>query len=328
MGTRVTVVNGSTYTGVYAADGSINVVVLVAPAGWEGVYHDCGAFNVVMSSDQSLYHASGAYNAVDEGGGVYSFGMFRTNGVSNLDPDALSVIIRMTTPPNNPRAQAISRLVTTLKGAGLWTKTDVLYVLAAADSQAALLNWKSAFYTAAVGGGAPVFTADRGYTGNGTSTFLSTGFSPATLPAGLILSQNSAHLGAYVLTAGTTNGSEAGSPDNRSKIRCRPTASGASGSMSTTTGVTVVAAGTLPLHGCVVRRDAANQHAFSNGALGASGANTSAGLPTALEILRSVASYTDRQVAAVHAGGALSDAEVLAYRNALLVYLQTVGAAA
>ena len=77
MATRVTVVDGSTRTGVYADDGSINVVIRDGSTRI-GVYHPCGAFNVVVNTDKKISHASGAYNAEDLGGGYYAFGMWRS----------------------------------------------------------------------------------------------------------------------------------------------------------------------------------------------------------------------------------------------------------
>lgn len=82
MATKVTVVNGSTRTGVYAKDGSINVVIRNGSTR-TGIYHPCGAFNIVVVSDLSkgLYHPSGAYNAVLLPSGQYRFGMWSGTGL-------------------------------------------------------------------------------------------------------------------------------------------------------------------------------------------------------------------------------------------------------
>ena len=77
MATRVTVVDGTTLTGIHGPNNSINVVLrsgLVFPV---GIYHPCGAYNVVLVTElTSVQHPSGAYNALDQGGGYFSFGLF------------------------------------------------------------------------------------------------------------------------------------------------------------------------------------------------------------------------------------------------------------
>jgi hypothetical protein len=50
---RVTVVDGLTATGLYAADGGLNVVI--EPAGLTGVYHPCGALNVKDATLETTY---------------------------------------------------------------------------------------------------------------------------------------------------------------------------------------------------------------------------------------------------------------------------------
>lgn len=79
-------------------------------------------------------------------------------------PQALSLFSRMTTPPTTPRKVAINDLIVALIADGIWTLLDALYVFAAADSQAALLNWVAGNAAGTIGG--PGFTADQGFDGN------------------------------------------------------------------------------------------------------------------------------------------------------------------
>lgn len=59
---RVTVVSGSTLTGLYAADGSYNVVVVSSSATPVGLYHTCGAIRVVeTASGLGVYAPNGAW---------------------------------------------------------------------------------------------------------------------------------------------------------------------------------------------------------------------------------------------------------------------------
>jgi len=89
--------------------------------------------------------------------------------------EARALFARMTTPPSNARKAQIAKLIRSIKKAGVWSQLDVLYVFAAADSQAALLNWKGSVFNATNNGAA--FAPDRWFTGNGTSAYIATGFS-------------------------------------------------------------------------------------------------------------------------------------------------------
>ena len=58
---NVTQVDGSTYTGVYAADGSYNVVV--DDVSNFGVMHPCGAYRINSSDGTTYYDPTGAIYA-------------------------------------------------------------------------------------------------------------------------------------------------------------------------------------------------------------------------------------------------------------------------
>lgn len=92
--------------------------------------------------------------------------------VDPFRPETRALLARMTTPPSQERAALIDRTIRALIDAGLWTKADVIYFMAAHDAQAARLNWKGATYDASVQSGSPSFSADLGYR-NGA---LATGF--------------------------------------------------------------------------------------------------------------------------------------------------------
>lgn len=115
-----------------------------------------------------------------------------------VNSEAAALVARMTTPPVGSRKMLIDTLVGSLKTTGIWAKLDALYIMAAADSQAAKLNWiSSSFNLTAVS--APTFTVDRGFAGNGTSSYLDTGFDATTAPSAKFI-LNSAHLGVYIET--------------------------------------------------------------------------------------------------------------------------------
>lgn len=132
------------------------------------------------------------------------------------DPDALALFARMAVEPDDQRKRDINNLVVALKAAGVWEKFDCFYVMAAHDAQAARLNWIEDVYDLQAFN-SPVFTVDRGYTGDGASAYLSTGFNAAT--AGGAYALDDAHLGVWGLTSTT-------SPTNQFDIGARASASG------------------------------------------------------------------------------------------------------
>jgi hypothetical protein len=60
-----------------------------------------------------------------------------------VNAEATALIARMTIAPNARRKRAIDTLIGALKTAGVWTKLDTFYVMAAHDAASARLNWIS-----------------------------------------------------------------------------------------------------------------------------------------------------------------------------------------
>jgi len=73
------------------------------------------------------------------------------------------------------------QLVTDLKTAGVWDKLDVFYVFATdGDSDYATLNWKAPSSHQVTKVNSPTFTADIGFRGNASSSYLNTNYTPST----------------------------------------------------------------------------------------------------------------------------------------------------
>ena len=87
-----------------------------------------------------------------------------------------ALVAAITVEPTRLRTFLVDDLVTALIGAGVWDKLDGLYLFAAADSQAALLNWINPASTAASAVNSPTFTADQGFTGDGAASYVDAGF--------------------------------------------------------------------------------------------------------------------------------------------------------
>lgn len=138
------------------------------------------------------------------------------SGQVAYDLDALALFTRFTTPPTFARKAAINALIVALKTAGIWSKLDTFYVLAAADSQAARCNWITNLYNLTAVA-SPTFLADRYYLGNGTTSYLNSGFNPTTAPSPKF-TQDSATLFHWSLTDlanGGTNSADIGSGNSR-----------------------------------------------------------------------------------------------------------------
>lgn len=100
---------------------------------------------------------------------------------------------------------AYTNLICGLVTDGVWTNLDALWIMATSSTTNANLNLVSTSFTLANGTAAPTFSADHGYTGNGTTQYLTTSYNPFT--AGGVASQNSLSLGAYLTNNRTTDAS-------------------------------------------------------------------------------------------------------------------------
>ena len=92
-------------------------------------------------------------------------------------------------------------MITGLVSDGVWSKLDALYIFATVDRTTAVLNLVSSSFSA-VEHGTISFSAYHGYTGDGSTFFLDTQFTPLTGGTNYLL--NSASLFAYNLSFNTT----------------------------------------------------------------------------------------------------------------------------
>lgn len=251
-------------------------------------------------------------------------------GGARYDPAAQAIFAAFTTPPTTARKAIINTCVVALKTAGVWSILDCLYVMAAADSQAARVNWKSPGTFTLSPANSPTFTVDRGYQGDGSTSYIDTGFTPST--AGGSFSLNSAHLGVWSrsdVNAGVCD-MGAGSGAATSSMFARSAGNFAGRSNDSSGSSTIVATADSLGHFVVGRTDAANRRGSKNGGVAtavvaASGSVTNASITICG--LGGAIVPSNRQYAVAHIGGGLSDANVAALYSALLAYNQAVGAA-
>ena len=126
--------------------------------------------------------------------------------IVSLDADAQAWIDAMSIAPNSTYEGAYDTFIKELKtgptnGTNVWTKLDVLHVLAAHDSQAALLNAKGPTGTATAVN-TPTFNAGQGFTFDGSTNYLNTNWYAAK--SGNNFVQNSGHFGLYHRSIGTS----------------------------------------------------------------------------------------------------------------------------
>ena len=94
------------------------------------------------------------------------------------------------------RLGQVSALIRGLKVAGLWTSLDRLWLHAAENASQALIDIKALATATAVN--TPTLTPDRGYTGNGTTSYLNLNFNPSTAGGNYV--QDSATYGFWMTT--------------------------------------------------------------------------------------------------------------------------------
>jgi hypothetical protein len=246
-------------------------------------------------------------------------------GNARYSPEALAIFASFTTPPTAARKQIINNCVVALISTGVWTMLDTLYFVAAADSQAARINWKNPSSFTLAFTNSPTFTTDRGIQGDGATSFaLASGYNPST--AGLNYSLNSAAAGLYVRQAATINSAIDLYMDSTVRFQRAGTglayltrinsASGNSYTYGTATG-----------HFTERRTAAGTSQMFRNGSQVDTAAAASSALPTTFRLLSATGfSFSDAQISMAYSAGGLSDQNISDLNSAVVAYLTAVGA--
>lgn len=237
---------------------------------------------------------------------------------SFANSEAAALVAAMNVAPNPTRLALIDAFIGGLKAGSIWSKLDVLWVLAAHEEQAARLNWKSPgnFTLTAVNG--PAFAVDQGFTPNGSSSWLDTGWDRAT--NGLQYTQNDAHISIYQRTAA----SAANAPNVSDLNASLRVSIGGQGNanrgvrVNSSTQVFAPVGGTFPQHILGRRNDGSNISVVVDGAqVTAPTAASSVSLGSAdVGIGRFGVGYNNGQVAGLSLGAYLDDDAALAFYNA------------
>lgn len=228
--------------------------------------------------------------------------------------------------PTQARRVLIESLISSLMAGGIWEKLDGLYILAAHDTQVARLNWCGGMQDLTAVN-APVFQIDRGYTGDGTASYLDTNTSATALER---FTANDASLGVYVRTS-ISNSSmiDIGKAGGGTYLAVSNAANGTYGRMNySSSSATTVPNGGNRTGLFAWSRDTGNTSIYRAGSLLGSavipGGVLSAGNMT---ILKVDSSYSSRQVSVAFFGSGLSASEHLSLNVAITAYLVGVGAA-
>lgn len=249
-------------------------------------------------------------------------------GEPTYGAEATALFARFSSDPGTTRKDACAALIDALlsgavSGSNIWAKLDRLYITAAHDSQAACLDWKGGDNLTPTS--SPTFTADRGFTGNGTSTYLASGYNPTTDAVGYAL--NSCHLGIWSRTNVQNGGAAIGSTSNGMAFITPRNAGNTMPYRLNQASNTGPANTDGSGHLLITRRGANSLEAYRNAvSLGTNG-TTSTSIPNAdFDILRAGTSYWPGEASAAHWGPQLSADEITDVFNAFAAYMTAVGA--
>ncbi|MFK5600251.1 hypothetical protein ACFZ8E_25110 [Methylobacterium sp. HMF5984] len=247
--------------------------------------------------------------------------------------EASNYVAAMTVQPNNTRKGLIDNLYTALKatvdGATLLSLSDELLLNAAHTAQAATLNVISRSYGDATIVNNMTFTADRGFTGasspTGTSA-LGIDTNVAGNRSGNKYTQNSATIGAWLLNGGNAGVNTLG--NGTSSMTIQNTATSTKGVINDATTITATTTNNIGLT-LLTRSSSAARQIYRNGASIGSDTVASTRTPdaTTLKFGNSNSGFpSSAQFAVMYQGGSLTANQHTALYNALLSYLQGVGA--
>lgn len=248
-----------------------------------------------------------------------------TSSGPTYSAEATALFARMSSQPDDTRKGLIDTFISGIVAASLWSKIDALYVFAAHDAQASLLNWKGATYDASVVG-TPTFTADRGYAAAAAS-YIDTNLVQNV--GGTQYSQNSAIFGCYVNVAGADGTYLMGLVTNgATRVIPKTAAGGGSYRLNTGTTSTIPDTTVSTRLGAwsMIRENSTTQAVRQNGSQIHSGAaNSLALIAEDFVFLRASAADGSGRVASGIIG-ALTGAEEATYRGLELTYLTAIGA--
>lgn len=262
--------------------------------------------------------------------------------VAPTDPDVAAhrrAVLAAGASYSDAQKKRVQIFVRSLKASTVWFSTDRLWLFAAGNSTQALIDIKARATATAVN--SPTFTQWQGYAGNGTSSYINTGFAASTM--GVTYTLNSAHMALYNRTARTD---KAGAHRN----------AGAYGPSGVNAQINLFSFNHLfdcVIHGALIQADAGfadaagmfaiNRSAsnasqgYRNGASIDTDATASDGVPTSAMYVGATnlsqigasdpQSFVTDQHAMFSVGGSLDTNRQAAFYNAMQAYMTSLGTA-
>jgi hypothetical protein len=246
---------------------------------------------------------------------------------SNLeDPASSAFFAALSTPPTAERRALYNSLIVGLKADGLWTPLDWLLILAAEDSQAARVNLKTPAKVATAVN-SPTFTADRGYAGDGATSYIDLG--EVYNVAGNSFALDSATIGVWNNTSVSVG--QKGQIGNLSGATRSFIASHSAGNeiyrINDSTDSTLRVGSTHLGHRAASRESSALKRGYFNGALVSDLTTASTAINAASgTILTSTTVFSADRVAAAYSGSAMTAAQLAAMHTRLSTFLTAIGA--
>lgn len=239
------------------------------------------------------------------------------------------LIGRFDTLPNSARRSLIDSRIIALKATTWYPKLDALWVHAAHGAEAGRLNWISKRFNC-VPVNNPTFVTDRGYTGDGISSYLNTQFNPAVeVPLGSKYQQDSVTFGIRINDNTSAAGSIAGFYNGTKGTTIQPGSSGrAGGRVNTSTYFQSGAGAVMNSIGMyMITRNGAATRLLKQGSPVASSGASSATVADGNLRLGAIAddNYRAGQFSMGAIGGGMTDVELLDMFNWFQPYREAVG---
>lgn len=231
-----------------------------------------------------------------------------------------------TTPPTAGRRTLMNTLISGMKTDGTWTLLDWLCIVAAEDNQAARVNIKDPSKSATAVN-SPTFTVDRGYAGDGATSYIST---EVLNTAGNQYSLNSASFFYWCNTEGTSTtiscGAASGSLGN---IGLSGRISGGTElvRINDATSENIAAGGTKTGFRCMSRTASNVKRAFLGTTRTLDVTTASVAISTSAGSFgRNGGTYTDPRIALLGHGAGISDAQEALLQGRFSTFLTAIGA--
>lgn len=253
--------------------------------------------------------------------------------LSPYSTETLAYLAAMAVQPDATRKALLDTLIVALMTSGAWADLDWISPMWMHDAQAARINAVTPAL-AATPINSPIFTVDRGYTFNGATSYLDTGWNPST--AGGKFVQNDNTMGIWIGTE-VSSGTQYDIGNSNAAINARNSAIGlVTAQSAASSNVTLPASSSIGLT-AFTRTGAIAGQGYKNGAAtGAAITSTSTALRNASFLIGAAnsnttggvtaGSFSTRRADAYFWGRGLNSTKQAAIHAALAAYKTAVGA--